>query len=145
MGKTKPFKNYNAILSPNSSDQKPSIFSRLGKTKQKPPSSSVYSRVGSKTPDLRKVVLPLVLPKQPTPLTLYHCSRENELLAAGVSKDKIYQMCFKEYKELSDLHKMKWILQSLLKEPDYKVIFNLNFVFTIPSLTTLFAAHQFYR
>lgn len=125
MGKTNPFQNYNVIFS-DSTTLKPSIRSRLGKTKQKPP--SVYSRLGFQTPVKSKN---LVLPKQPTPLRLYHYSRKNELFADGVPKDKIYEICLNEYKQMSDLHKMEWILKSLLEEPDYNVSSNPNLVLKV--------------
>jgi hypothetical protein len=122
MGKRKQFKNCR-VLSPSNSNQKPSVHLRLGKTVEKSP-TSIFSRLGFKAPVSNKN---LILPKQPTPLQLYLSSRMTELSALGFSKDKIYSTCFIEYKELPDLHKMKWILQSMLKEREYNVGFILQY------------------
>ena len=67
------------------------------------------------------VVAKIKPPRKPTPYNLYHESRYEELLALGNTEEETYKTCTRDYTEMPDEKKIKWIHQTEEKTTSYIV------------------------
>ena len=84
------------------------------------------------------------VPSVPTPAKLYATQKTPKMLKDGLTKTAARARCSKEYRELSDEKKLKWIKLALQAEPKYLVnrLFSAFYLFLVANKMFVF---RFFR